>query len=135
MNKPLPVHAMRKLYQSLGKLFYAIAAADRVVRKEERDTLRSLVRQEWLEVDEVQDAFGSDAAYQIETVFDWLEENNLPAQELFLEFKDFKKEHEFLFDLEIKALIWKTCMNIATAFSGKNKKELVMLENLKKILN
>ncbi|HLU51235.1 MAG TPA: hypothetical protein VKZ42_03660 [Flavobacteriaceae bacterium] len=53
----------QKFYQSLGKLFYAIASVDKVVRKDEVEILKSLVKEKWLDLDDVEDEFGTDAAY------------------------------------------------------------------------
>lgn len=124
----------QKFYQNLGKLFYAIAASDKVVKKEELDTLKSIVEQEWVNIDDYQDEFGTDTAYQIEIIFDWLEKNQPDAFLSFDEFSDFKKEHEKLFNTKINRLIWKTADAIADSFAGKNKSELIMLSKLKSIL-
>ena len=120
-----------EMYQKLGELFYAIAAADKVIRKAEVDTLRNLIKKYWKDVDELEDEFHTDAAYQIEIVFDWLDTKQLDAQECFNTFKDFKKEHPSLFSETIKRLTWKTADAIAASFAGKNKSELIMLTKLK----
>jgi hypothetical protein len=122
------------LYQKLGKVFYAIAAADKNVRKAEYDTLLKIVKKEWMNVDAFEDEFHSDAAFQIEIVFGWLDYNQLNAEACLADFKDFKKEHERLFTEPIKQLIWKTANAIAHAFAGKNKSETLMLTRLKLIL-
>ena len=124
----------RKFYQNLGKLFYAIAAADKVVKKEEIETLKNIVEREWVSIDDFQDEFGTDTAYQIEIIFDWLEKNQPDAYLSFEEFGDFKKEHEKLFTSEINNLILKTVGSIAASFAGKNKSELIMLSKLKFII-
>lgn len=122
------------LYQKLGELFYAIAAADKVIRKAEIDTLRTLVKSHWKNVDALEDEYHSDASYQIEIVFDWLDDKKVNPNECFQDFKDFKKEHPNLFSITIKKLIWKTADAIAASFAGKNKAELIMLAKLKMLL-
>ncbi len=120
-----------KFYQNLGKLFYAIAAADKVVRKEEFDKLKEIVKEQWLEVDTIEDAYNTDAAYQIEFIFDWLnKENNLNTQLCFNDFISYKNEQNHLFTEEIKKIILKTASAIAASFSGVNKSELIMLAKL-----
>jgi hypothetical protein len=121
-------------YQSLGKLFYAIAAADKVIKPEEIEALESLVKKEWLEVDAYQDQFGSDAAYQIEITFDWLAQNQMLASEAFEDFADYKKLNDNKFDNSLNQLILKTAEKIASSFAGKNKSELIMLSKLESIL-
>ncbi|GAA4272819.1 hypothetical protein U6A24_06020 [Aquimarina gracilis] len=120
-------------YQNLGKLFYAIAASDRVVRESEYKSLRKIVKSEWLKLDEVEDEFGADAAYQIEIVFDWLDYQELDAQEAYDQFEAYYNDHKTHFTTKIKELVWSTCNVIAGAFSGKNKSELMMLGRLKLI--
>ncbi len=124
-----------KFYQSLGKLFYAIAASDKIVREAEVETLIDLVKSKWVPIDDFEDEFHVEAAYQIETVFDWLDcEGGLKAEGCFKEFKSFKKENESLFTKKRKQLIWKTSNEIANSFSGKNKSEIIMLARLKMVL-
>ena len=124
-----------QFYQSLGKLFYAIAASDKIVREAEVETLIELVKSEWVPMDDFEDEYQVDAAYQIETVFDWLDcEGGLSVDSCFDEFKLFKKENESLFIEKRKQLIWKTCNAIANSFSGKNKSEIIILARLKMIL-
>ncbi len=120
-------------YQNLGKLFYAIAASDKVVRESEYKSLRKIVKSEWLDVDDIEDNFGADAAYQIEIVFDWLDYQELNADESYNQFEEYYKEHKTHFTDKIKDLVWSTCNAIAGAFSGKNKSELMMLGRLKLI--
>ena len=79
-------------YQNLGKLFYAIAAADNHVDEAEFNALKETVKNEWTKVDPVDDDFHTDAAYQIETVFDWLNNEGFSdSKTCYTEFLDFKK--------------------------------------------
>lgn len=125
---------VEKLYENLGKLFYAVADADDVIHKEEIDALKNIVEKDWVKVDDLHDEFGTDAAYLIEIMFDWLDENRPPAYQAFYEFKDFKDDNENYFTPDIKALILKTAESIAISFEGKNNKEKQMLSKLRKIL-
>lgn len=123
-----------ELYQNLGKLFYAVANADQRIHKKEIDKLRSFVRKYWLEVDEVEDDFGTDAAFQIESVFDWLLEKENDSDSCYEDFVEFYNEESRLFGPFIKVLILDTANAIANSFSGKNKAELVMLGKLQLLL-
>jgi len=126
--------SVEKLYENLGKLFYAIADADDVIHEEEIKTLRNIVEKDWVKVDDFHDEFGTDAAFLIEIMFDWLDENRPPAYQAFYEFKDFKEENEKFFTPDIKGLILKTAESIAISFDGKNNKEKQMLSKLREIL-
>lgn len=125
-----------KFYQNLGKLFYAIAASDKNVRTEEFLTLKKIVKKYWLDIDSIEDNYSSDAAFQIEIVFDWLNtQENLSSKLCFDDFVDYKNRQNHLFTDEVKNLILKTASAIATAFSGVNKSELIMLAKLEMELN
>lgn len=124
-----------RFYQSLGKLFYAVAASDNVIRTEELNQLKSMVREHWLHVDHAEDEFGTDAAFQIEVVFDWLQENETSAEKCFAAFKSFKSEHHTLFSPTINALIYKTAQSIAESFSGTNDQELQLLNKIEQELH
>jgi len=124
----------RELYENLGRLFYAIAMADSRVRDKEVSKLRSFIRKYWLEVDELEDEFGSDAAFQIESVFDWSLDNDMESEECYDEFKGFYNDNKGMFSPFIKVLILDTANAISNSFSGKNKAELIMLGNLELLL-
>lgn len=122
-------------YQKTGELFYAIAAADKIVRKKEYESLTEMVRNEWKGKDTLTDEYGVDAAYQMEIVFDWLDYESLDASECFDDFKEFYSEHQSQFTKERKALILKTAHAIANSFAGKNKQELTLLGKIQLLFN
>lgn len=118
-------------YQNLGKLFYAVAFADKRVRPEEFSKLQLCVLEYWLDYDDLKDVFGSDAAFLIEMVFEGVEAFEEPADEMFDAFVTYKREQPHLFKEKAKILILETATAIAHSFSGLNKSELVMLAKLK----
>lgn len=124
----------QQLYQNLGKLFYAVASVDRVVREDEIQILKTLVKEQWLTVDDAEDDFGTDAAYQIEIVFDWLLDQDVKSETAYFQFKEFYNQQSELFSTKVKQLIWETSESIAAAFSGKNKAEENLLMDLKSLL-
>ncbi|MCR8667566.1 hypothetical protein NO995_07730 [Aestuariibaculum sp. M13] len=118
-------------YQNLGKLFYAIAASDNQVRQTEFNKLKALVKSNWLDMDPLVDEFGTDAAYEIEIVFDWLNaQQALNVNTCFNDFVTYKNAQPHLFTPEGKKLILKTAHAVADAFSGINKSELILLAKL-----
>lgn len=122
-------------YQKLGELFYAVAAADRVVRAEEYHALTTLVKEQWQQMDDYQDQFGTDAAYQISIVFDWFDYERMDAEESFTSFKNYYQDHTNLFYGRRKELILNTVTAIANAFRGSNKSELIMIAKLQLLFN
>jgi hypothetical protein len=119
-----------ELYQNLGKLFYAMAMADHSVHMNEMEKLNEVVREQWLEVDDIEDEFGADAALQIITVFDRLLEYEKDPEEIYAEFEVFYTEHELLFTPKIKNLAMSTSRAITASFYGSNKSELILLGRL-----
>lgn len=117
-------------YQKIGNLFFAIAMADGAVHMKEIDRLKSFIREKWLPLDEIEDEYGTDSAFQIEIVFDWLLEYEKNSSECYKVFEDFYKEHPKIFTANVKSLVFDTSYAIANAFSGKNKSELVILGKL-----
>ncbi|MBT8185335.1 MAG: hypothetical protein KJN76_10880, partial [Eudoraea sp.] len=102
-------------YQKIGKLFFSVAMADGSVHSDEIDSLKRIVRDTWLPHDELVDEYGSDAAFQIEIVFDWLLENEQDSKACFEEFQEFYDEHPRIFNEEVKVLVIKTANAIASA--------------------
>ena len=135
MLDSIQAQAARELYENLGKLFYAIAAADKIISKQEVQVLNEIVEKDWLPVEDSRDEYGTDLSFQIEVIFDWYRENELSAEAAYERFETFKKAHEWLFDEEINDLTWKTVNKIALAFPGKNRSEVLMLIRLKSLLH
>jgi hypothetical protein len=120
-----------KFYQNLGKLYYAIAASDKVVREEELDKLNETVKKVWLTSNSVQNDVKAEAEHSIINTFKWLnKDNEYDAETCFNSFIKYKKENDQLFTEELKLLILKTANVIASSFSGINKSELIMLAKL-----
>jgi len=128
------ISVMKQFYEHLGKIFYCVAAADAKVNEKEIAMLKKMVNSDWVNLEDSIDNFGADASYQIETVFDWLVENEWDRKDVLKEFKEFKAQHEFLFTEKIKGLILRTANNIAEAYAAKNKSELVFISQLYSIL-
>lgn len=125
---------MNQFYQNLGKLFYSMAAIDGRVEATEIDSLKKLVVSSWLDIEGSNDSFGSDAAFQIEIVFDLLVEQNTEPEDCFKDFETFRKNHDSLFTKSVNEIIFNTCDTIAGSFAKKNKSELVLLSRLATVL-
>lgn len=125
---------MISFYQLLGRVFYAAAQADKVVREEEVAAMKKLVRERWLDLEDTDDAFGTDAAYQIEIVFDYHLQNDLDADAVIQELTEFKEEHPEIFTPEVVELIMETTTKIISSFAQTNKSEVVFLSQLHLLL-
>lgn len=121
-------------YHRLGYLFYAIAAADRHVKKEEINALHEMVKEDWMSLESSTDDFGTDAAYQIEITFDMILERELTSEKAFEEFEEWYHTHASLFDAEVIRKIHHTVARIAHSFHEANKAELAMMYRVKSLL-
>lgn len=129
-----PPEMQNLFYQSLGRLFYAIAAADKIVRAEEVNKLKHIVNTEWLSLSGAKSKADINAMRHIKITFNLLITQAADAYASLEEFRSFKRLNESLFTDDVKKQIWKTANVMASSFSGKNKTELVMLTKLAEIL-
>ncbi len=120
----------QKIYEQLGNLFFAIAMADKEVRPREVERLKELVSREWVPLESSTDEFGTDAAHYIYISFDYLSETFTTAQEAFEMFAGYYTIHKQVFSDKLKNKILYTAREIAEAFRGINKAELLYLEQL-----
>ena len=124
----------RTFYQKLGHLFYAIAASDNKITPAEVAELDRLVKTEWVKLEDSKDDFGTDMAYQIEIVFDWLQEETPNPDSAFEAFSEFFKQHPHFFNEDLKIKVLNTAIAITYAFRGKNKSEEAYISRLKELL-
>jgi hypothetical protein len=121
-------------YQSLGELFYAVAASDNIVKVEEYSVLLKMVLDEWKIYKNTNEFYNEAPGYQIEFVFKWFDYEHMDAQDCFKNFCDYARANSKLFTKDIIKLILKTTESIASAFASKNKSELIMLGKLQILL-
>ncbi|WP_010181847.1 hypothetical protein [Aquimarina agarilytica] len=117
-------------YQNMGRLFYAVAIADKKVREVEIKALEKHVKNTWITIENTKNAFGDNTAFQIEIVFSWLKDGYTTSNECFQNFEDYYKHNKSIFTPKIKQIITETADEIADSFSGINKQELLILDKL-----
>lgn len=118
-------------YQNLGKLFYAVAITDNCVRDEELKTLKNIIINEWMVLDEFSNKDNHITPSLILETFRQLQiQNKNNADHYFDSFINFKNANSAFFNKEINSLILTTASRVAEAFSGKNKSELILLAKL-----
>jgi len=125
---------MVQFYQKIGQVYYKIAFSDGKVRDEEINTLKSLVSDSWVNLEDAEDEFGSDAAIQIEAVFDAMLDNRSTGSNAFENIRQFKDLHKHLFTENIRKQVYDTAVRIAQSFHGVNHEEKEDLRELKKVL-
>ena len=120
-----------QFYQNLGKVFYAIAAADNSVKDEEFNALQRVIKEDWSNKNLTGLDFQSDEKHIVLETFDWLRrDKEYNAEACYSSFVNFKKQNESFFTDKVNTLILKTAGEIAASFSRKNKSELIMLAQL-----
>lgn len=125
----------KEFYQNLGKLFYAVAMADHSIHVKEIERLKEVVRNYWLDIDDIKDEYGADAAFQIENIFNKMLEYEKDAENIYEEFEAFYMGHKILFPPKIKQLVMATSRAITSAFAGSNKSELILLGRIELLFN
>jgi hypothetical protein len=125
----------RELYRELGNLFYAIAAADKKIRPEEKKTLHDEILFAWKHHENSTDRFGSDRAYLIEFEFETLEDDSVTAETAYQLFETYYQGHEKEFDAASRMKIFNSARHIAESVRKINHEELNYLVRLKKLLN
>lgn len=121
-------------YQKLAYLFYAVADVDGKIEEKELDALHKEVIGLWKSLDDGVDEFNTDLSFEIEAVFDWLEENQFSYKDALTEFKDYALEHRILFDDDVKKRIMHTCNALASVYRKVNHQEENILHDLEAFL-
>lgn len=125
----------RRLYKELGNLFYAIAAADKIIRQEEKKTLHEEIIFAWKNYEDSQDRFGSDRAFLIEFEFESLEEESVTAESAYLLFEQYFQDNGRELDHACRVKIFNSARHIAESVRKINLEELHYLTRLKSLLN
>lgn len=122
-------------YKELGRLLYAIAAADGKVSDKEIRTLKKVVSEQLVPQEVSTDHFGTDQAYITEFEFDVLAERGASSDGAFDSFIAYMSQHRNDLAPERKDLIYRCADAVASAFHGVGKAELPLLIELHKHLH
>ena len=122
-------------YKELGRLLYAIAAADGKVTAQEIGTLKRIVSEELVPQEASTDHFGTDQAYITEFEFDVLADRDASSEGAFDSFIAYMAGHKNDLAPERRELIYRAADAVADAFHGVNKAELPLLIELRKHLH
>lgn len=121
-------------YKELGRLLYAIAAADGKVSAKEVNTLKKVVSEKLVPLENATDHFGTDQAYITEFEFDVLSERGATSTEAFDSFVAYMERHRYDLHSSKKRTILEAADTVANAFHGVNKAELPLLIELHRLL-
>lgn len=124
----------KRFYKELGKLLYAIAAADGKIHPAEIAKFRKVISEEIVPVEASHDQFGTDNAYYAEFEFETLADKDFPAADAYHSFVLYLKEYSEKIDPVLKSLCLSAAEKVAAANQGINKKESQYLADLSKQL-
>lgn len=125
----------KDFYSELGKLLYAVADIDHVITQKEKKALYDIVKNELVPSERHTDQFNTDVAFYTEMEFDFLDESIADTEAAFNSFIDFVEDHHTAFDERMKKTSLHVVKELAQAYHGTNKKEKVLIDELKEKLN
>jgi uncharacterized tellurite resistance protein B-like protein len=114
-------------YKELGRMLYAIAAADGVVSKAEVDVLHQVVLNELVPAEAATDKYGTDQAWITEFEFDVLVDQQADPRGEFDSFIAYLSQHRKEVTPELRETIIGIAEKVAGAFHGINRQELPLL--------
>ncbi len=121
-------------YKELGRLLYAIAAADDHVTPKEVETVKWVVKDLLVPVESGTDHHGTDKAFITEFEFDTLLERTATSEEAYASFTAYMEQHRHHLPEERRELIYNCADSVANAMHGVNAKELPLLIDLHRML-
>lgn len=121
-------------YKEVGNLFYAIAAVDGKISRNEKKMITSLVRYTWRPLENSTDKYGTDAANIILFQFDVNDGFNASPADQFKNFVDYFDENRNGISPSLKEKILSGARNIAESTRRINNAELPMLMKLRYLL-
>lgn len=121
-------------YKHLGILCFAVASADKKITAAETERFIEVINEHWKSLEDSTDEFGTDAVFAAESVFDWQIESFVTAEEAYNTFCQYATDNKSMYTPTVKIKLLQTAEAIASAFSGKNKSEVVMLSRLQEFL-
>lgn len=125
----------RLFYKELGRLLYAIAAADGRISDQEVAALKRIVKEELVPQEASTDHFGTDQAYITEFEFEVLADRGATSEEAFDSFITYMARHRTDLVDERRELIFRAADIVARAFHGVGKKEMPFLSELHRHLD
>ena len=121
-------------YQKLGKLLYAVAAADEKVTPQERIALNNEIRERLLHKERDTDGYGTNEAWLTDFSFETAEDLLLAPSESFQEFLDFAKLYKNELSEDEIEICLRLSDHMANAYHQINKKENKILSQLRNFL-
>lgn len=116
---------IKQYYKELGKLVYAVAAADGSVQPEEKEKLHQFVLKEMAYHEHSVDSSGMNQAFYVDFEFDTTEEKHPPANEIIKSYVRFVHSNHESNDENLIKNSMKLLEAVALAYSKKNEKNII----------
>jgi uncharacterized tellurite resistance protein B-like protein len=118
----------------MGKLLYAVADADSVITRQERDELYHLISTRLTHREFHTDEFGTNDAWYTVFEFEAAEDAGLTANEAFNEFAEYIQEHWAIMDDDLKNICMLLADRLAESYHHTNTREKEMIRRLRDLL-
>lgn len=116
---------IKQYYKELGKLVYAVAAADGVIQAEEREQLHQFVLKEMASHEQSVDSSGMNQAFYVDFEFDATEEKHPSGEEVIKSYTRFVHGNYEPNDGPLIANSLKLLEAIASAYTKRNEKNII----------
>ncbi len=116
---------VKQYYKELGKLVYAVAAADGAIQPEERDKLHQFVLKELAEKESTSDSSGMNQAFYVDFEFDATEEKHPATNDVIKGYTRFVHANHEPNDTALLNNSVKLLESVALAYSKKNEKDII----------
>jgi uncharacterized protein (DUF927 family) len=121
-------------YNKAGELFYAIAAIDNRVRKEEYISFKKSLDSYGNLFEAIENDKSLKPVDILGSAFKQAYQNKKDPETCFEDFVKYKRNNPELFTVARNKAIWNTANLIANSFSEVNKSEVILLQKLKMLL-
>ncbi len=121
-------------YNELGKLLFAIAAADNTITVAERKSLGKEITERLLHKENATDPYGTSKAWDTQFSFETTEDQGTSADEAFDEFLSYIKAYKNELSEDEVDICLKLADHIADSYHHINKKENKLLAQLRQSL-
>lgn len=125
---------IRQFYIAMGKLLYAVADADSVITKQERDELYHLISTRLTHRELHTDEFGTNDAWYTVFEFEAAEDAGPTANEAFNEFAEFIQENWAIMDDDLRNICMLLADRLAESYHHTNTREKDMIRRLRDLL-
>lgn len=116
---------LKQYYKELGKLVYAVAAADGTIQQEERDILREMVVKELAAREKNVDSSGMNKAFYVDFEFDALEETQPALPALIQSFNHFVQRNAEPQDKDLLERSVRLLEKVAYAYTHQKEKDIL----------